>query len=46
MEGVSAPSRSSDGSKSSSYEGKGKEKANYLAQIMQEGGAGLIIISS
>jgi hypothetical protein len=37
MEGVPAPSRSGNGSKSSPYEGKGKEKADYLAQIMQEG---------
>jgi hypothetical protein len=42
MEGVPAPSRSGNKPKSLPYEGKGKNKANYLAQIMQEGGAGVI----
>jgi hypothetical protein len=42
MEGIPAPSASSNRPKSPPYEGKGKEPANYLAQIVQKGGAGLI----
>jgi hypothetical protein len=42
MEGVPAPSGSGNRPKSLPYEGKGKKHADYLAQIMQEGGAGLI----
>jgi Reverse transcriptase (RNA-dependent DNA polymerase) len=42
MEGISVPSGSSNRPESPPYEGKGKKRANYLAQIVQEGGAGLI----
>jgi hypothetical protein len=42
MEGVPAPSWSGNSPEFLPYEGKGKKKANYLARIMQEGGAGLI----
>jgi Reverse transcriptase (RNA-dependent DNA polymerase) len=42
MEGIPAPSGSSNRPESPPYEGKGKKCANYLAQIMQEEGAGLI----
>jgi hypothetical protein len=41
-EGIPVPSRSSNRPESPPYEGKGKKRANYLAQIVQEGGAGLI----
>jgi hypothetical protein len=41
-EGVPVPSRSGNRPESLPYEGKGKKCANYLAQIVQEGGAGLI----
>jgi hypothetical protein len=41
-EGVPAPSGSSNRPKSPLNEGKGKQKADYLARIVQEGGAGLI----
>jgi hypothetical protein len=40
-EGIPVPSRSSNKPESPSYEGKGKKRANYLAQIVQKGGAGL-----
>jgi hypothetical protein len=42
MEGVPAPSGSGNRPKSPPYEGKGKKRADYLARIVQEGGAGLI----
>jgi hypothetical protein len=41
-EGVPAPSGSGNRPKSPPYEGKGKKCADYLARIVQEGGAGLI----
>jgi hypothetical protein len=41
-EGVPAPSGSGNRPKSPPYEGKGKKHADYLARIVQEGGAGLI----
>jgi Reverse transcriptase (RNA-dependent DNA polymerase) len=41
-EGVPAPSGSSNRPKSPPSEGKGKQRADYLAWIVQEGGAGLI----
>jgi hypothetical protein len=41
-EGIPAPSGSSNRSKSPPNEGKGKQCADYLAWIVQEGGAGLI----
>jgi Reverse transcriptase (RNA-dependent DNA polymerase) len=41
-EGIPAPSGSSNRPKSPPYEGKGKKRANYLARIVQEGGADLI----
>jgi hypothetical protein len=41
-EGIPVPSGSSNRPKSPPYEGKGKKRADYLAQIVQEGGAGLI----
>jgi hypothetical protein len=41
-EGVPVPSGSGNRPESPPYEGKGKKRANYLARIMQEGGAGLI----
>jgi hypothetical protein len=42
MEGVPVPSKSGNRSKSPPYEEKGKKCADYLAWIVQEGGAGLI----
>jgi hypothetical protein len=42
MEGIPAPSGSGNRPKFSPYEGKGKKRADYLARITQEGGAGLI----
>jgi hypothetical protein len=42
MEGVPVPSGSGDRPKFPPYEGKGKKHADYLARIVQEGGAGLI----
>jgi Reverse transcriptase (RNA-dependent DNA polymerase) len=41
-EGVPAPSGSGNRPESPPYEGKGKKRADYLAWIVQEGGAGLI----
>jgi Reverse transcriptase (RNA-dependent DNA polymerase) len=41
IEGVPAPSGSGNRPNSPSHEGKGKEHADYLVKIIQEGGAGL-----
>ena len=42
MSGVPAPSGLRNRSQSPQNKGKGKQQANYLARIEQEGGAGLI----